>query len=482
MPNPLKASYHFLTWILDHDQVPNDIRRSLELVRTCESDLQHLIELRNDCLHLLQRRPKVLQRVHTIIESAQKGLQEVCEIVERCRPESDRGTRTTFSKRMAWVLVESSEFKSQEPIVSRHHAAVLAELNFLRQIALMAPVSEPEKREEKKGVIKDAAVFDNVALLGDLLGDTEVPTEKQPPVTQTIVSPPPIIVFNTNTEPMTHSNISSLQLPTSLYRKSSSQTFHMEHARDSLPEVLPVDMASAAPSRSLTTNSKCDSKDLAGLALLLGDPLDFQNGSTPSPVSQRGGVQRTSAQPPVYNESNQHCPYSPQESVSDLSQCGHNAYTPSSLSNISRSLHHSHSSHSILSAATQTSNQHHQGYSNNYPGQLVWKNSSSTTIAIASPEHAESSPLLAQPIAELDTSPYQRIPLSGALSHNISSDGQKLAVQVNTAPVELSAEEKPTSKLSLRRQAMRVGSSRPGRAFSEPVSSTSQQHKVVRYE
>ena len=171
MPNPLKASYHFLTWILDHDQVPNDIRRSLELVRTCDSDLQHLIELRNDCLRLLQRRPKVLQRVHTIIESAQKGLQEVCEIVERCRPESDRGTRTTFSKRMAWVLVESSEFKSQEPIVSRHHAAVLAELNFLRQIALMAPVAEQEKREEKKGIVKEAAVFDNVALLGDLLGD-----------------------------------------------------------------------------------------------------------------------------------------------------------------------------------------------------------------------------------------------------------------------------------------------------------------------
>ncbi|KAM0409308.1 hypothetical protein ACHAPD_011475 [Fusarium lateritium] len=172
MPNPLKASYHFLAWILDHDQVPNDIRRSLELVRTCDSDLQHLIELRNDCLPLLQRRPKVLQRVHTIIESAQNGLQEVCEIVERCRPENDRGSRTTFSKRMAWVLVESSEFRSQEPIVSRHHAAVLAELNFLRQIALMAPIAGPEERKEKRGIVKEATVFDNVALLGDLLGDT----------------------------------------------------------------------------------------------------------------------------------------------------------------------------------------------------------------------------------------------------------------------------------------------------------------------
>ncbi|KAM0086567.1 hypothetical protein ACKRZS_000989 [Fusarium odoratissimum] len=174
MPNPLKAihaSFNLLTWALDHDQVPNDIRRSLELVRTCDSDLQHLIELRHECLHLLQRRPKVLARVHNIIESAQRGLQEVCEIVERCRPEADRGGKTTFSKRMAWVLVDASEFKSQEPIVSRHHAAVLAELNFLRQIALLAPVPEPVKVKEKCGVRDEATVFDNVALLGDLLGD-----------------------------------------------------------------------------------------------------------------------------------------------------------------------------------------------------------------------------------------------------------------------------------------------------------------------
>jgi hypothetical protein len=358
----------------------------------------------------------------------------------------------------------------------------------LRQIALMAPVSEPEKREEKKGIVKEAAVFDNVALLADLLGDVKVPTEKQPPVTQTIVSPPPIIVFNANTEPPAHSNISTLQLPTSLNRKSNSQTLHMEHARDSLPEVLPVDMTSAAPSLSLTTNSKCDSKDLAGLALLLGDPLDLQNCPTPSPVSQRNNVQREMtgpaqpltydrpSYPSVYNESNQHLPYSPQHSVSDLSQGSHNVYTPSSLSNIPRSLHHSHSSLSVLSSTART-NQQYQSYPSNYPGQIVWSNSSLTTIAIASPNYIQSNPSFTQPIGELDTSPYHMIPLSSALSHNDSSSGQKLAVQVNTAPVELSAEEKPTSKPSLRRQAMRIGSSRSGRAFSEPVSSTSQQHK-----
>ncbi|GKU00407.1 hypothetical protein FLAG1_00325 [Fusarium langsethiae] len=492
MPNTLKASYHFLAWILDHDQVPNDIRRSLELVRTCDSDLQHLIELRNDCLSLLKRRPKVLQRVHTIIESAQKGLQEVCEIVERCRPENDRGSRTTFSKRMAWVLVESSEFKSQEPIVSRHHAAVLTELNFLRQIALMAPIAEPEEREEKRGIVKDATVFDNVALLGDLLGDMSIPSEKQPSVTQTIIPQPPIIVLNSNTEPLARSDMSSLQVPASLHRKSSSQTLHIEHACDSLPEVLPVNMTSAPPSRSLTTSSKYDTKDLVGLFLLLGDPLDFENHSTPSPVPQREGIKRavTVPAPPqtsvygppqnrsVYSEPNQRLSYSAEDSVSDLSQCSQNSYGSSSiLSNISSPLHHRPSAVSVLSSTAQVPSQHFQSCSNHYPGQFVWTNSSSTTISIASPYFHDNNPLLAQPIAELDISPYQMVPIVDAPIHHDRSRDQTLAVQVNTTPVELPAEERQATKPNLRRQTICLGSSRRGRTFSEPGSSLHQPDK-----
>ncbi|XEV06588.1 hypothetical protein FSHL1_011875 [Fusarium sambucinum] len=496
MPNPLKASYHFLAWILDHDQVPNDIRRSLELVRTCDSDLQHLIELRNDCLPLLQRRPKVLQRVHTIIESAQNGLQEVCEIVERCRPENDRGSRTTFSKRMAWVLVESSEFRSQEPIVSRHHAAVLAELNFLRQIALMAPIAEPEERKEKRGIVKEATVFDNVALLGDLLGDITIPSEKQALVTQTIAPQPSIIVLNANTESLAHSKVSSLQAPASLQRQSSSQTLHIEHAYDSLPEVLPVNMTSAAPSRSLTTSSKYDTKDLVGLSLLLGDPLDFENCPTPSPVSQREGMKRPVRVPApapapfqlsingpprnqsIYGELNQLPPYNPEDSVSDLSQASLNSYESSSLSsNISNPLHHRPSALSVLSSTAQAPSQHCQSCSNHYPSQFVWTNSSSTTISMASPYFYDNNPLLVQPIAELDTSPYHMVPIVDASLHHGRSSDQTMAVQVNTIPVELPAQERQPAKPSLQRQTIRLGSSRRGRTLSESGSLLRRQDK-----
>ncbi|CAG1975923.1 unnamed protein product [Fusarium graminearum] len=490
MPNPLKASYQFLAWMLDHDQVPNDIRRSLELVRTCDLDLQHLIELRNDCIHLLKRRPKVLQRVHTIIESAQKGLQEVCEIVEKCRPENDRGSRTTFSKRMAWVLVEASEFKSQEPIVSRHHAAVLAELNFLRQIALMAPIAELEEREEKRGTVVDATVFDNVALLGDLLGDlpTYAPEKKQPE-TQTIAPQPPIIVLNANTKPVARSEMPSPQVPAPLQHKPSSQILHIEHASDSLPEVLPVNITSVPPSRSLTTSSKYDTKDLVGLSLLLGDPLDFENGPTPSPEFQREGMKRATTVPApyqaspygpprsqsVYSQPNQRFSYNPEDSVSDLSQSSRNSYRSSStFSNISNPLHHRPSSLSVSSSATEAPIQQCHSCSNHYPSQFVWTNSSSTTISMASPYFHGNNFFPSQPIAELGTSPYQMVPIIDAPIHHDQS-GQTMAVQVNTTPVELSAEETQATKPSLRRQTIRLGSSRRGRTLSDPVSSLQQQ-------
>jgi hypothetical protein len=35
----------------------------------------------------------------------------------------------------------------------------------------MAPISEPEEPKEKRGVLEEATVFNNIALLGDLLGN-----------------------------------------------------------------------------------------------------------------------------------------------------------------------------------------------------------------------------------------------------------------------------------------------------------------------
>ncbi|KAF0330565.1 hypothetical protein GQ607_001969 [Colletotrichum asianum] len=166
----LHATYQLILFSVDVDQVPSQVRRSLELVQTCHRDLQHLIEIRNECLHLLEKTPIVLNRVNEIIAAADKGLIEVCQIVEKCRPDANNG-KVPFKNRVGWVLFDSREFRAQEPVISRHHAAVLSELNFLRQTALLAPQLQQQKPAITTAIKKGTEIFDNVALLGGLMGE-----------------------------------------------------------------------------------------------------------------------------------------------------------------------------------------------------------------------------------------------------------------------------------------------------------------------
>ncbi|EXK78576.1 hypothetical protein FOQG_16766 [Fusarium oxysporum f. sp. raphani 54005] len=168
--NALCATYRLILFGIDVTQVPSTVRHSLELVRTCYHDLQHLIELRQVCLSLLEKRPAVLQRVNSIISTATEGLVEVCAIVEKCRPEAHRG-RTGFRCRFQWIFFDEKDFHAHEPVIARHHAAVLAELNFLRQILLFTPIAPVEDgKGEADGKRKGTMFFDNVALWGDLFG------------------------------------------------------------------------------------------------------------------------------------------------------------------------------------------------------------------------------------------------------------------------------------------------------------------------
>ncbi|KAM0245742.1 hypothetical protein ACHAP5_005228 [Fusarium lateritium] len=248
-------------------------------------------------------------------------------------------------------------------------------------------------------------------------------------------------------------------------------------------------MAGTALSRCLTTRSKYDSQDLAGLSLLLGDPLDMKDLLSPSPSSNIDALNGPTTAPShtlptglprlysAYNNSNQSLPFdNPEDSVSDLSQYGRHAsvsYTPSNLSYISNPLHHRHSSLSVLSSTTRTVNQYNVP-SAAYPGQLAWSNSSSTTISSISPGFSAYEPALAQHIAELDTSPYQMVPIEGIMDqadlYRNSSMGQKLALQVNTTPVELPAEETQATNASIRRRTIPLKSRRRKGAYTQFAS------------
>ncbi|KAF4979512.1 hypothetical protein FZEAL_4280 [Fusarium zealandicum] len=460
MPNPLlaiRATYYFLTWALDHGQVPNEIRRSLELVRTCDHDLQHLIELRHECLPLLQRRPMVLRRADLIIKAAQAGLAEACELVERCRPEA-HGGKTPLSNQMAWMLVDSSEFRGQEAVISRHHAAVLAELSFLRQIALLAPVGNSSEVEQHRGARQDVAVFDNVALLGDILGDPSgtpyndvnhhrsyltlsniaVSTSKQPPLSQTrdpAYETPSIIISDAKQDSTRHSSKPWHPLPPP-YKRSPSQPLGLS-MESSAPEVVHVNTASSVPSRPQTASAILGTEDLAGLAFLLGESEGFTTPPTPSPPS-----------PSVRSNSHHH----------------HGASAPS-LPTFMRTV----SSYSNISSGT-------------LPGHYTWTNTSSTTVssistAAAPGSHAWHSNAWAQPIAELDSSPYpgrflgppselDASELTGETTHT-----QRQATQVNAVPVELPAEDSAIAGSALRRRS--ALSNRRGRTFTLQSSPSS---------
>ncbi|KAF7554292.1 hypothetical protein G7Z17_g3032 [Cylindrodendrum hubeiense] len=168
--NPLRR---LTSLTIEYDQVPDEIRCCLELVRTCNQDLQRLIELRNEHLALLEKQPDALERVNNIIGAAHKGLAEICEVVEKCRPEANRG-KTPFRNRMKWIFGDSTQFRNQEPVISRHHATVLAELNFVRQVALWAPIADQQRVSESQTAEAPLPVFNNIGLLGDLMGDVSV--------------------------------------------------------------------------------------------------------------------------------------------------------------------------------------------------------------------------------------------------------------------------------------------------------------------
>jgi hypothetical protein len=77
--------------------------------------------------------------MNRIITEARQALQEVCILVEKCRPEA-HGGKTPMLNRLNWMFVDSNLFKQKEPILSRQHSAVISELNFLRQLAFTNPM------------------------------------------------------------------------------------------------------------------------------------------------------------------------------------------------------------------------------------------------------------------------------------------------------------------------------------------------------
>ncbi|CAG9952660.1 unnamed protein product [Clonostachys rosea f. rosea IK726] len=165
-----------------------------------EADLQFLTDLRNEHISDLERQPIVLRRVDSVKEGAGKALGQVRQLVNGGLDKL-RQSRSPFRKRNTRKFVESAEFRSQEAVVTRHHAAILRELVHLRQLALWSPSpgqrdqessrdsvvsSESEDRRSTPSISTPSMLgrteskpkLDNIGLLADLMGDAALSESK----------------------------------------------------------------------------------------------------------------------------------------------------------------------------------------------------------------------------------------------------------------------------------------------------------------
>ncbi|KAM0512384.1 hypothetical protein ACHAPE_008951 [Trichoderma viride] len=185
----LRSTYRAVSVAIDGEDISNDMRRSLELVRTCNQDLQELIRLRNEHLHLLEKQPQTLERLNSIIEKVHKGLLDASRIVEKYRPDLHSGKKSLHTQ-IAWAHRDSQEFQALGPTMSQHNATILAEISFLRSLTIITTQSKPEEAKTI-GILDsdDKTLFNNLELLEDFLGDVsgsrDLPHASLPP-------PPPL--------------------------------------------------------------------------------------------------------------------------------------------------------------------------------------------------------------------------------------------------------------------------------------------------
>lgn len=221
----------------------------------------------------------------------------------------------------------------------------------------------------------------------------------------------------------------------------------------SAPEILPMSVNRSAPSRpqQALMNAGYISEDMTGLANLLGDTLVSPGAITPV---QTGSNHHH--HPSLYNAS---------DNVSDVgldrSQRASIGYTPSVSSFASQSppppLNNRASASTLPPIYTYGVTQHQNTSSTTLPARFAWVNTSSATISSLPQTLARSmdgtgwGQQQQQPIAELDSSPYQMVPVVRPAGGDGKNPVVQFVKQLNTIPVELSAGADSNNSFSVER-------------------------------
>ncbi|KAL6819984.1 hypothetical protein V8C40DRAFT_276484 [Trichoderma camerunense] len=191
----IRSTYRAVSVAIDGENISNDMRRSLELVRTCNHDLQELIRLRDEHLRLLEKQPQILERLNSIIEKVHNGLLDASRIVEKYRPELHSGKKS-LQTQITWAHRDSQEFQAMGPTMSQHNATILAEISFLRSLTIFTTQSKHEEAKEIEILgSDDKTLFNNLELLEDFMGDVSG-SRDLPPASPPAPLPPPAVQVN----------------------------------------------------------------------------------------------------------------------------------------------------------------------------------------------------------------------------------------------------------------------------------------------
>jgi hypothetical protein len=144
----------FVRFAYEIKNTPTDVKTCLDLVCRVDEDIQFAINLRAQQARQLSMNPENLRRLDRIIAQASESIIDVGRLLEGCRREA-HGGKVPFQGRVKWILGDSTAFSKRTANLQQQHAAINAEIAYMRQIEALKPLRE----------LTASTVFENAELL-----------------------------------------------------------------------------------------------------------------------------------------------------------------------------------------------------------------------------------------------------------------------------------------------------------------------------
>jgi hypothetical protein len=121
---------------------PLDVKGCLNLTGRVEMDRQHLISLQRKHQKYLETVPEIANRQTQIIHDARQSINDVCRLLEGCRPEVYEGQSIPLLAKMKWALGDNTAFGRRAVNLQQQHAAINLEIAHLRQVEILFPLEK----------------------------------------------------------------------------------------------------------------------------------------------------------------------------------------------------------------------------------------------------------------------------------------------------------------------------------------------------